>query len=158
MTNKVTKIMGATLLSISLIAGVSSAVSAHDVLVSKEKNEIIEANPSIKDSLTWELKGNVMDPTNTYSVTAGYPNIKLYAKNTGATPYRVEVQHISKKRVIFNETVAVGKTVEVINNDSNPLVPSGTYLITIYGGAGLPKGELVLESSYTKWPLKNEAR
>ncbi|WP_018884608.1 hypothetical protein [Paenibacillus massiliensis] len=158
MTNKVTKIMGATVLSVSLIAGVYSAVSAYDVSASEEGNEIIEASPLIKDSLTWDLKGNAMDPTNTFSVTAGYPNIKLYAKNTGAAPYRVEVQHISKKRVIFNETVAVGKTVEIANNDSNPLVPSGTYLITIYGGPGLPKGELILKSSDTKWPVKKEVK
>ncbi len=60
--------------------------------------------------------------------------------------------HSTKKRVIFNETVAAGESVEIVNNDRYPLVPSGTYIVTIYGGAGMPKGEVVLESSDTKWP------
>jgi hypothetical protein len=106
MTNRVMKIIGTAALSISLITGASNAVSANEMSPS-----------SLKDKLTWDLKGNTIDPTNTYSVTIGYPNIKLYSKNTGAISYRIEVMHNSKKRVIFNETVAAGKTVEVVNNN-----------------------------------------
>lgn len=153
MTNKVLRIIGTTVLSISLVAGVCSAVSANSDTVHKEGNKGIEITPfAIKDTLTWDLKGNVVDPTNSYNVTIGYPNIKLYAKNTGSESFRVEVKHNTKNTVIFNETVKAGKTVEIANNDSNPKVPSGTYTVTVYGGAGLPKGEIVLKSSDTKWP------
>lgn len=148
--------MAATALSISLITGAFNAVSANSDLKLKEGNEGNEMSPvTIKDTLTWELDGNVVDPTSTYSVTIGNPNIKLYAKNTkktGSPSFRVEVMHSTKKRVIFNETVAAGESVEIVNNDRYPLVPSGTYIVTIYGGAGMPKGEVVLESSDTKWP------
>ena len=153
MTNKALKIVGATILSFSLVTGVYVAVSANSDTAAKKENKIIEITPfAIKDTLTWDLKGNVVDPTNTFNVTIGYPNIKLYAKNTGAESFRIEVKHNTKNTVIFNETVKAGKTVEVVNNDSNPKVPSGTYTVTVYGGSGLPKGEIVLKSSDTKWP------
>ncbi|MRN56363.1 hypothetical protein [Paenibacillus monticola] len=37
----------------------------------------------------------------------------------------------------------------ITNNDSNPLVPSGTYTVTIYGGTDVPKGTVVLKASGT---------
>ncbi|MDP4099331.1 hypothetical protein OIN60_21680 [Paenibacillus sp. P96] len=152
MTNKVMKIVGTTALSISLLTGAASAVSANDATASKVGNEVVEITPfAVGDTLTWDLKGTKEDPENDFNVSVGYPNIKLYAKNTGSASFRVEVMHNSKKTVIFNSTVAPGKTVEVVNNDSNPKVPSGTYTVTVYGGSGLPKGEVVLKSSNTKW-------
>lgn len=136
------------MLSIAAVASDDNAIfSANNTdLKPKEGNEIIEISPyAIGDTLTWDLKGNKTDPATSYSVSIGYPNIKLYAKNKGAQPFRVEVQHNSKKRVIFNATVAVGEMVELVNNNSMPLVPSGTYTVTIYGGAGQPKGQVVLK-------------
>ncbi|MBA9084122.1 hypothetical protein FHR92_000576 [Fontibacillus solani] len=147
MANKVMKIIGTAALSVSLITGVFSAVSANDNLKASSISPM-----AIGDTLTWDLTGNTVDPSKSYSVTIGYPNIKLYAKNTGTTSFRVEVKHNSKNTVIFNQTVAAGSTVEAINNDSNPKVPSGTYTVTIYGGSGLPKGQVVLKSSDTVWP------
>ncbi|UQQ36832.1 hypothetical protein [Paenibacillus polymyxa] len=88
-----------------------------------------------------------MDPEKDYSVTIGYPHIKLNAKNTGAHSFRVEVKHNSKNTVIFNASVAADATVELVNNDSIPLVPSGPYTVTIYGGIGLPKGQVLLTQS-----------
>ncbi|MGK9254021.1 MULTISPECIES: hypothetical protein [Paenibacillus] len=153
MKNKFLKIVGTTTLAISLITGASSAVLANADTASKEGNKAIEITPyAIKDTLTWDLLGNKTDPTNSFSVTIGAPNIKLYAKNTGTASFRVEVKHNSKNTVIFNETISAdGTGKEFINNDSNPLVPSGTYTVTIYGGSGLPKGQIVLKSSDTKW-------
>ncbi|WP_211748191.1 hypothetical protein [Paenibacillus sp. Marseille-Q4541] len=154
MKNKVMKIIGATALSISLITGVSSVVLANNVNVkSEEGNELIEISPySLKDILNWDLKRDKVDPVEDYFVTIGYPHIKLDAKNTGAHSFRVELMHQSKKTVIFNAIVEPGETVELVNNDSMPLVPSGPYIVTIYGGSGLPKGKVVLISSNTRWP------
>jgi hypothetical protein len=115
-------------------------------------NVLIDLKSKDKDKLTWDLKGDKPDPVTPYSVTIGYPNIKLYAKNTGAQSFRVEVKHNSKNTVIFNATVAEGTTVDLLNNNSMPLVPSGPYTVTIYGGSGLPKGQILLESSDTWWP------
>ncbi|MCY9589993.1 hypothetical protein [Paenibacillus chitinolyticus] len=130
----------------TLFAGDSSAVSVNDGLKS------IGITPyAIKDTLTWDLTGNVVDPSKSYSVTGGYPNVKLYAKNTGSKDFRIEVKHDTKNKVIFDKTVEAGKSVEVINNDSSPTVPSGNYTVTIYGGSGLPKGQVVLKSSDTPW-------
>ncbi|MGO4548046.1 hypothetical protein AB4Z29_24935 [Paenibacillus sp. 2TAB23] len=152
MKNKVMKIIGATALSISLISGVSSAVSVNSSnTVSAAGN--FEITPfAIVDTFTMNLLGNEADPDAPFNVTIGAPNIKLYAKNTGTTSYRVEVKHNTKDRVIFNQTIpANSQAYEFINNDSNPLVPSGAYTVTIYGGAGLPKGQVVLKSSDTPW-------
>jgi len=144
------------ILSIAAVASADSSIaSANNVdSKSKEGNEIIEITPyAIGDTLTWDLKGDKVDPVTSYSVSIGYPNIKLYAKNTGAQSFRVEVKHNSKNTVIFNAIVAPGApAVELVNNDSMPLVPSGTYTVTIYGGSGLPKGQVVLKSSDTRWP------
>lgn len=154
MKNKVVKIMGAAALSVSLIAGINSISSAsNDKVVLKKENEIIEVNPySIKDVLNWVLKRDTADPVTDYFVSIGYPYIRLDAKNTGAHPFRIEVKHNSKNTIIFNAKVEAGETVEFINNDHNPLVPSGAYTVTIYGGSGLPKGQVVLTSSDTPWP------
>lgn len=153
MTNKVMKIIGSAALSISLITGVSSFASANNDTLSKEGNNVIEISPfAIKNTLTWDLQGNQSDPVNSYTVDIGYPNIKLYAKNTGTASFRIEVKHNTKNTVIFNETISAnGQAKEFINNDSNPPVPSGSYTVTIYGGAGLPKGQIVLKSSDTEW-------
>ncbi len=140
------------MLSIAAVASTDSAnASVNNVdLKSKAGNEIISPY-SIGDTLTWDLNGNKTDPATSYSVSVGYPNIKLYAKNTGTQSYRVEVKHNSKNTVIFNTYVPAGQTLEVVNNDSIPLVPSGTYTVTIYGGSGQPKGQVILKSSDTRW-------
>ena len=90
---------------------------------------------------------NDPDPYASWQIPVGYPNIKLYAKNTGKGDYRVEVQHENKKTVIFNATVASGTTQIFVNNDNGPQVPSGDYIITIYSGRNMPKGTIVLEDS-----------
>ncbi|WP_085981305.1 hypothetical protein [Paenibacillus sp. HGF7] len=132
----------------AFITGDSSAVSANDNLKS------IGITPhAIGNTLTWDLKGNVVDPVNSFNVKSGYGNVKLYAKNTGTASFRVEVKYNgTSNKVIFNQTVENGKpAVEVINNNNNPSVPAGDYTVTIYGGSGLPKGEVVLKSSDTPW-------
>lgn len=70
--------------------------------------------------------------------------------------FRVEVKHNIKNTVIFDENVTSGATVELINNDHMPLVPSGAYTVTIYGGSGLPKGQVLLTQSKEpfEWPHK----
>lgn len=76
----------------------------------------------------------------------------MYLKNTGSKSFRVEVKHNTKGTIIFNQTIAadrVGRN--FMNNDSNPLVPSGTYTVTIYGGTDVPKGTVVLKVSGTPW-------
>lgn len=154
MANKVKKIIGTTALSLSLITGITGAVSAsaNDDLNSKKDNGVIITPYAIKDTLTWDLDGKTTDPTNSYHVTVGYPNVKLYASNTGAKSFRIEVKHNLKGKVIFNQVVPAGTSAQVINNDSSPTVPSGDYTITVYGGEGLPKGQIVLKASDTKWP------
>lgn len=155
MTNKVMKIVGSTALSLSLIIGASSIVSANNGMVSQQGDNAIEISPmAIGNTLSWDLSNNTQtDPVNYFNVDIGYPNIKLYAKNTGAKSFRVEVKHVGKDRVIFDKTIpADGLPHEFINNDSNPLVPSGQYKVSIYGGQGTPKGEVVLKSSDTPWP------
>lgn len=154
MKNKIMKIIGTTVLSISLITGIaSSSLASNNDINPKEGNEINEVSPySLKDILNWVLKRDTVDPVTDYYVSTGYPYIKLDAKNTGAHSFRIEVQHKSKKTVVFNETVEPGETVEFINNDNMPPVPSGDYIVTIYGGSGLPKGQVVLISSDTRWP------
>ncbi|MBE7897085.1 hypothetical protein [Paenibacillus polymyxa] len=145
--NKVMKII-VTTASILLIIGVSSALKNNVDLKSKEENETFESSPeTLEDTLTWDLAGDKVDPEKDYSVTVGYPHIKLNAKNTGAHSFRIEVKHNSKNTVIFNASVAADATVELVNNDSMPLVPSGAYTVTIYGGTGLPKGQVLLTQS-----------
>ncbi|MEE4561486.1 hypothetical protein [Paenibacillus polymyxa] len=147
MKNKVMKIIAITA-SILLIIGVSSALKNNVDLKFKEENGIFESSPdAFEDTLTWDLVGDKVDPEKDYSVTVGYPHIKLNAKNTGAHSFRVEVKHNSKNTVIFNASVAADATVELVNNDSIPLVPSGPYTVTIYGGIGLPKGQVLLTQS-----------
>ena len=154
MKNKIMKIIGTTVLSISLITGIASfSLASNGDVTSKEGNEINEVSPySLKNILNWVLKRDTVDPVTDYFVSIGYPYIKLDAKNTGAHPFRIEVKHNSKNTIIFNETVEAGETVEFINNDKMPPVPSGAYTVTIYGGSGLPKGQVVLISSDTRWP------
>ncbi|SEF70515.1 hypothetical protein [Paenibacillus sp. UNC499MF] len=148
----------ATLLSSALLisvapAGATSALSGNSSVSVNESSQSsgIITPYAIKDTLTWDLNGNVVDPSTSYSITVGYPNIKLYAKNTGAYDFRIEVKHNAKNKVIFDKTVKAGGTVEAINNDSSPTVPSGDYTVTVYGGSGKPKGQVVLKSSDTKW-------
>ncbi|WP_369998882.1 hypothetical protein [Paenibacillus sp. RC84] len=132
----------------ALFAGVSSSVSSNDSLKS------IGISPyEIKDTLTWYLDGSKTDPKNTnFSVTGGYGNVKLFAKNTGTHSFRIEVKHDYKNTVIFDQTVEPGGTVDPINNNNNPAVPAGSYTVQIYGGQGYPKGEVFLKSSDTPWP------
>ncbi|MCP3746709.1 hypothetical protein [Paenibacillus sp. A3M_27_13] len=147
MKNKVMKIIAPTA-SILLIIGVSSSLKNNVDLKSKEEYGIFESSPdALEDTLTWDLAGDKVDPEKDYSVIVGYPHIKLNAKNTGAHSFRVEVQHNSKNTVIFNASVAAEATVELVNNDNMPLVPSGAYTVTIYGGTGLPKGQVLLTQS-----------
>lgn len=141
------------ILSITAVVSADSAMaSANNVDDKSNKGNEMTVPYALKDILTWNLNGDTTDPVTSYSVTIGYPNIKLYAKNRGTQPFRVEVKHNSKNTVIFNTKVAVGQIVEVLNNDSMPLVPSGTYTVTIYGGKAQPKGQVVLKSSDTRWP------
>ncbi|NGM84289.1 hypothetical protein G5B47_17910 [Paenibacillus sp. 7124] len=155
MTNKFMRIIGAGALSISLITGVASAVSANDNTASKEGDKVINITPfAIQQSvLNWDLTNNtVADPHTSWTVQIGYPNINMYLKNTGSNSFRVEVKHNTKGTVIFNETIAAdGIGRNYINNDSNPLVPSGTYTVTVYGGTAVPKGTVVLKASDTPW-------
>lgn len=154
MSNNIKKIIGTTVLSLSLITGITGAVSAssNDDLSSIKVNGGIITPTAIGDTLTWDLDGTTQDPTHAYHVTVGYPNVKLYSKNTGTNSFRIEVKHNLKGKVIFDKTVPAGSSVQVINNDSNPTVPSGDYTVTVYGGGGLPKGQIVLKASDTKWP------
>lgn len=149
------KIIGTTVLSISLFAGVSTVTSANNDSTQRVEQNFINVSPFAIDNnntLTWTLSGNEVDPSNSFTVNIGFPNIKLYAKNTGSHDFRIEVKHNGKNKVIFNKTIkANGSGYEYVNNDSNPTVPSGTYTVTIYGGKGNPKGEVVLKSSDTKW-------
>ncbi|MNW44755.1 hypothetical protein D3C74_219960 [compost metagenome] len=155
MTNKFMKIIGASALSISLITGVVSAVSASDYTASKKGSEVIGITPFAlqPSTLNWDLSNNTTaDPSTSWTVQIGYPHINMYVKNTGAKSFRVEVKHNTKGTIIFNKTIeADGVGVNFINNDSNPLVPSGTYTVTIYGGSGVPKGTVVLKASDTPW-------
>ncbi|MBT2288740.1 hypothetical protein J7E73_06240 [Paenibacillus albidus] len=151
MTNKFMKIIGAGALSILLIAGVASAASANDYTASKEGNKVINiVQPSV---LNWDLTNNTAaDPNTSWTVQIGYPHINMYLKNTGSKSFRVEVKHNTKGTIIFNQTIeADGVGRNFINNDSNPLVPSGTYTVTIYGGTAVPKGTVILKASDTPW-------
>jgi len=163
------KIIGITALSISLMAGCTSAVLASG----KNIMNLEEVNPkslkflnfskskindfSIGNVFTCSLNGNEIDPAKPFKITTGYPNIKLYAKNTGTVAFTVEVKHNTKKTVIFQEVIQPkNKEKEFINNDDIPLVPSGDYTVTIYGGSGKPKGNIILKSSNIRWKaLKN---
>ncbi|MBT2291484.1 hypothetical protein J7E73_20630 [Paenibacillus albidus] len=151
MTNKFMKIIGAGALSISLITGVASAVSANDYTASKEGNKVINiVQPSV---LNWDLTNNTAaDPNTSWTVQIGYPHINMYLKNTGSKSFRVEVKHNTKGTIIFNKAIAAdGVGRNFINNDSNPLVPSGTYTVTVYGGVAVPKGTVLLKASDTPW-------
>ncbi|WFA83956.1 hypothetical protein [Paenibacillus amylolyticus] len=154
MKKKVLVITGTIILFISLIIGVSNAWKSNMDLKFEEENEITEISPNTSketQTLTWDLMGDQVDPVKDYFVSIGYPHIKLNVKNTGVHSFRVEVKHNIKNTVIFDENVTAGATVELINNDHMPLVPSGAYTVTIYGGLGLPKGQVLLTQS--KEPL-----
>lgn len=153
MKNKFMKIIGTSALSISLITGVAGAVSANENTASKEGNEAIGIFAIQNNTLDWNLSNNTTaDPSTSWTVQSGYPHINMYVKNTGAKSFRVEVKHNTKGTIIFNKTIAAdGVGVNFINNDSNPLVPSGTYTVTIYGGSGVPKGTVILKASDTPW-------
>lgn len=155
MKNKFVKIIGTSLLSISLITGITGAVSADNNKASKVGNEVIGITPfAIQAStLNWDLLNNTTaDPNTSWTVQIGYPHINMYVKNTGLSSFRIEVKHSTKGTIIFNKTIeASGVRVNFINNDSNPLVPSGTYKVTIYGGTNAPKGTVVLKASDTPW-------
>jgi len=156
MKNKFMKLVGTTALSISLITGVASAVSANNDTASKEGNEAIEITPfAIQPNvLNWDLSSNTVGdpPPKLWTVQAGYPHINMYVKNTGSKSFRVEVRHNTKGTIIFNETISAdGVGRNFINNDNSPLVPSGDYTVTIYGGAGIPKGQVIIKASNTPW-------
>ncbi|MFF2909484.1 hypothetical protein [Paenibacillus sp. NPDC057934] len=155
MTNKFMKIIGTSVLSISLIAGVAGAVSANENTVSKEENEVIEITPFAlqQKNFNWDLLNNtIADPADKWTIDIGFPHINLYAKNTGAKSFRIEVKHKTKGTIIFNKTIAAdGVGVNFINNDKDPLVPSGEYTVTVYGGAGVPKGTIIMKASDTPW-------
>lgn len=155
MTNKFMKIIGAGVLSISLVTGVASAESVNDYTASKEGDKVINITPfTLQQSvLNWDLTNNTQsDPHTSWTVEIGYPNINLYLKNTGSNSFRVEVKHNTKGTVIFNQTIAAdGIGRNFINNDSSPLVPSGTYTVTVYGGTAVPKGTVILKASDTPW-------
>ncbi|MGF7050320.1 archaellum component FlaF (FlaF/FlaG flagellin family) [Paenibacillus sp. DS2015] len=92
------------------------------------------------------------NPTGQWTVQSGYPNINLYLKNTGSQSFRVEVKHYAKGTVIFNQTISAdGVGRNYYNNDSNPLVPSGTYTVTVYAGTATPKGTITMKASDTPW-------
>ncbi|MCP1423667.1 hypothetical protein J3D43_002183 [Paenibacillus xylanexedens] len=149
------QIIGSSVLSISLITGVAGAASANVNTVSEVGTEdnIFTPYAVQKNTLNWDLtKNTTADPSKPWTIDIGYPHINLYAKNTGSKSFRVEVKHNTKGTIIFNKTVAAdGKGVNFINNDANPLVPSGTYTVTIYGGTAVPKGTVVLKASDTPW-------
>lgn len=155
MTSKFMKIVGTTALSISLITGVASAVSANNDTASKKGTEAIAMTPNAVQPriLNWDLMNNTAgDPNTSWTVDIGYPYINLYVKNKGEKDFRVEVMHTTKGTIIFNKTVpADGLGKNFINNDHNPLVPSGTYIVTIYGGTAVPKGILTMKASKTSW-------
>ncbi|MFD7522083.1 hypothetical protein [Paenibacillus chitinolyticus] len=149
-------VASATILSSALLISVATA-SAAPALFSVSSNDSLKSigiGPyEIKDTLTWTLDGSKTDPKNTgFSVTGGYGNVKLFAKNTGTHSFRIEVKHDYKNTVIFDQTVQPGDTVNPINNNDSPAVPAGNYTVQIYGGKGFPKGEVVLKSSDTQWP------
>lgn len=153
MKNKFMKIIGTSVLSISLITGVAIAVSANGYTTSTEGNEQIVPLALQANTLNWSLLNNTKaDPNTSWNIEIGYPHINLYVKNTGASSFRVEVKHKTKGTIIFNKTVAAdGVGVNFINNDSNPLVPSGAYSVTIYGGGNVPKGQVRMNASDTPW-------
>ncbi|MBU5355208.1 hypothetical protein KQI74_23410 [Paenibacillus barcinonensis] len=143
------KVLGTILLIISLIIVFSIYWKYSTSLKLVEQNEIIETSPNTSKEmhLTWDLVGDQVDPVKGYFVEIGYPNIKLNVKSTGAQSFRIEVKHNSKGTVIFDENIAAGATVEFIDNNLMPLVPSGAYTVTIYGGSGFPKGQVLLKQS-----------
>lgn len=150
MKNKVLVSIGTIALSITLTIGVSIAWKDNVDLRSEEGNKHNENNPKASkepQTLTWDLNGDKVDPVKDYSVTTGYSHIKLNVKNTGGHSFRVEIKHNNKNTVIFNENIAADEIVEFVNNDLMPLVPSGAYTVTIYGGSGLPKGQIFLTQS-----------
>lgn len=155
MGNKIMKVIGTTALSISLLTGVASAVSASEVTTSNIGNESIRISPRALQPvpLEWNFLNNtIANPKNSWTVDVGYPNINLYAKNTGAQSYRIEVMHKTKNTVIFYVDVpADGQPHNYINNDFNPKVPSGDYQITIYGGTSAPKGNIIMKANNNPW-------
>lgn len=156
MKNKIMKIVGTTALSLSLIAGVAGAVSADaDAVASKEGREAIVITPyAVQNSiLNWDFLNNTApNPTNHWTVEIGYPYINMYVKNTGSQSFRVEVRHDQKGTIIFNKDIpADGLGHNFINNDNNPLVPSGTYTLTIYSGTATAKGTITMKASNTPW-------
>ncbi|MDQ0062523.1 hypothetical protein [Paenibacillus harenae] len=154
MTNKFMKIIGTSVLSISLITGAASAVSANGSTASTKGTEAVIVPMALQPStLNWDLLNNTKaDPSTSWTIQIGYPHINMYVKNTGTTAFRVEVKHNTKGTIIFNKTVAAdGVGVNFINNDYNPLVPSGTYTVTVYGGTGVPKGQVIMKASDTPW-------
>ncbi len=164
--SKLFRIAGTAALSLSLIAGFSSAASAHDFLHPDSfanfmqndplRSSGISAHPIGKGGVEWKfLKNTIGDPTNTdFFVPGGYPNIKMAVKNTGKQPFRVVVQHAAQPSVIlFDVTVpASGVETPFIDNDYNPKVPVGPYIIAIYGGTAAPKGTLDINNSRIPWP------
>jgi len=143
------------MLSIAAVASADSANASANTVDSKPVggNEIIGISPfALKDTMNLDMTGNQLDPRGTFFVTVGYPNIKMSVKNSGLYAFRVEVQHKAYKTVIFNKTVSPGQQIDFVNNDSSPLVSAGDYEVTVYGGSGLPKGQVILKSSNTMWP------
>ncbi|OWR31949.1 hypothetical protein CDO73_05600 [Saccharibacillus sp. O23] len=150
----------------SLTFGFSSMVSAHEFLHPDSLTAFMQNDQYLsigiaayavgKGGVEWEfLKNTEADPTNkSFSVPGGYPNIKMSVKNTGSQPFRVVVQHAARPSVIlFDVTVpANGLETPFIDNDYNPKVPIGNYLITLYGGTAAPKGTLDINNSCILWP------
>ncbi|WP_311078000.1 hypothetical protein [Paenibacillus polymyxa] len=144
MKNKVMKII-ATTASILLIIGVSSALKNNVDLKSKKENGIFESSPdALEDTLTWDLAGDKVDPEKDYSVQLDIHILNLMQK---ILEHTLLGSKYSKNTVIFNASVAAHATVELVNNDNMPLIPSGAYTVTIYGGKGLPKGQVLLTQS-----------
>ncbi|HBS46964.1 MAG TPA: hypothetical protein DEA91_25365 [Paenibacillus sp.] len=155
MENKIMKVIGTTALSISLLTGVASAVSANEVTTSNIGDEAsgISLRALQPNTLDWSfLYNTTANPTNSWKVDIGYPFINLYAKNTGTQSYYIEVMHKTKGTIMFYvEVPADGKPHNYINNDFNPNVPSGEYQITLYGGTSAPKGNIIMKASNTPW-------
>lgn len=154
MKNKFLKLIGTSVLSISLIAGAASVVSANGTTTSTEGTPIEVVPMALQtNTFNWDLLSNtIADPVSSWNIAIGYPHINLYVKNTGSSPWRIEVKHKTKGTIIFNKTVPADRVgYNFINNDYNPLVPSGDYSVTIYGGTSAPKGQVIMKASDTPW-------
>lgn len=151
MSSKITRMIGTTAMSLTLVLGATGAVSANAEGL-PEDTETIELQPfAVTGEWSLSLEGGQATYTKTLSIAPGSGNLKLYASNSGSASYRVTLQSVDYPQygVILNANVSTTQPLNWTKNGNG--VPSGAYILQVHGSTANPKGVVYLKSADIPW-------